>query len=369
MRLALVSSGGFDRSGRERVVPALGWLVERLAQRHQVFVYTLRFGEVPCTYPLAGATVRDLGSPRGVVRQFSALAAAMRRDGPFDVVHGYLALPSGLMAALVGRRLRVPSVVTFDSGEFVGLPDIDYGLQLRRRHRLAVALTARLATTLTVCSGYQARLARGHGLAPLVIPLGVDTTRFRPDTAPKGPSDGSFMLLRVASLNRVKDQTTLLDAFKNVLERGIVCRLELVGEDTLGGETRDRVRRLALDRFVTFRGFQSSDALPALYRQADLFVLSSRHEGANVGVLEAAACGLASVGTSVGYLADWSPDRALAVPPRDPAALADGIVSLLRNPARRRRLAAAARDWTLAHGADWTARQFEDLYSQLSPHS
>ena len=47
-------------------------------------------------YPLLGATIRDLGSPRGLRRQYDALVDALRRDGPFAVVHGYQALPSGL---------------------------------------------------------------------------------------------------------------------------------------------------------------------------------------------------------------------------------------------------------------------------------
>jgi glycosyltransferase involved in cell wall biosynthesis len=365
MRIALVVSGGVDRSGRERVTPALLWLIERLASRHELVVYVLRYHDRAYTYPLLGATIHDLGSPKGLMRQLTSLVRRMRRDGPFDVVHGYFALPPGLLAAMAGRCLGVPSVVTYDSGEFVALPDIDYGLQLRRRHRLGVALTAHLATRLTVCSHYQEQLARAHGLAPAVIPIGVETRRFT-----LAGSHGAFAggidappwrLLHVASLNRVKDQTTLLEALQHVE----AAHLDIVGEDTLGGAIGDVSRRLGLRNRVTLHGFQPTDALASLYRRAHLFVLSSRHEAANVAVLEAAACGLASVGTHVGYLADWSPDRAVTVAPRDPAALAQAINDLLADPAKRQRLASAARGWTLAHDADWTARQFETLYSQL----
>jgi glycosyltransferase involved in cell wall biosynthesis len=361
MRIALVVTGGFDPSGRERVTPALLWLVERLSSRHQVVVYVLRYYDRPTTYPLLGATIRDLGSPRGAAAQYSALVTAMRKDGPFDVVHGYQALPGGLMAVLAGKRLGVPSVATFDSGEFAALPDIGYGLQLRMRHRAAVAFTARMARRTTVCSLYQEQLAKRHGYQPLVIPIGVDVTRFTPAAAT--PAEDPIRILHVASLNPVKDQTTLLEALARPGLTGV--RLDVVGEDTLHDAVGASARKLGLESRVTFHGWQIGDALAGFCQRAHLFAMSSRHEAASVAVLEAAACGLASVGTRVGYLADWDGERAIAVPPRDPEALASAILDLIADPARRARLASTARSWTLAHDADWTVGRFEELYTSL----
>ena len=45
MRVALVVTGGVDRSGRERVIPALLSFIQRQARRHELVVYALR----PCT--------------------------------------------------------------------------------------------------------------------------------------------------------------------------------------------------------------------------------------------------------------------------------------------------------------------------------
>ena len=363
MRIALVVTGGVDRSGRDRVIPALLWLIERLARRHEVIVYALRYHEKACSYPFLGATVHDLGRPRGLRRQYAALVRALRRDGTFDVVHGYWALPSGLVAAAAGRRLGVPSVVTLDSGELVSLPRVGYGQQRLWRHRLAVTATLRLASRLTVCTGYMAELARAHSATPDVIPIGVDPDLFPSAVRPvEGPP---WRLLHVASLNPVKDQCTLLDALRRVIHRLPEIHLDIAGEDTLNGAIQDLARKFQVDGHVTFHGVQPTDAVAALYRQSHLVVVSSRHEAAGVVALEAAAAGVPVVGTAVGYIADWAPERAVAVPPVDPAALADAIEAALADLPRRRRLAAAARDWTIAHDADWSARQFERVYREL----
>src|SRR5215471_287373 len=124
MRIALVVTGGFDASGRQHVIPTLLALVERLARRHDVLIYVLRYLEQPATYPLVGATVRDLGRPAGTRQQYDRLLTALRHDGPFDVLHAYWGLPAGLVTAFAGRRLNIPTVVTCDSGEFVALPEI-----------------------------------------------------------------------------------------------------------------------------------------------------------------------------------------------------------------------------------------------------
>jgi glycosyltransferase involved in cell wall biosynthesis len=169
----------------------------------------------------------------------------------------------------------------------------------------------------------------------------------------------------VASLNPVKDQTTLLTAFHQVLHRGVDATLDIVGEDTTDGRVLDIARRLAVTAKVTFHGYVPGDRLADLYKRAHLFVLSSRHEAAGVVLLEAAVCGLPIVGTRVGYLSDWAPERATAVPSADPKALADAVVELLHDPARRERQADAAAGWALAHDSDWTAHRLEELYSAV----
>jgi glycosyltransferase involved in cell wall biosynthesis len=362
VRIALVVTGGLHSSGTEQVIPALLWFIERLARVHEVHAFSLQHLGVPATYRLLGATVHDLGRPRGRLRQWRALQRAVQITGPFDVIHGYWVDPAGLLAAHLGRQLGIPSVVTCGSGEFVSLPEIAYGLQRTLRGRTAVALACRASTRVHVASEYMRRLARAHGVETVCVPFGVDLARVTPPAdRPEGPP---WRLLQVASLNPVKDQPTLLKALA-IIRRSLDVTLDLVGEDTLGGQLARDASSLGVSEAVRFHGFLAQDRLAGLRDDAHLYVQSSLHEAAGVAVVEAAAAKLPIVGTRVGFIRDWADHGAMAVPPGDPEALAAAITSLLADPARRRQLSAAARTFAEQHDADATSRRMTELYESL----
>jgi len=364
MKIALIVPGGVDRSGRERVVPVLLWLIERLARRHSLHVFVLDYYTEPCTYQLFGATIHDLGrvtGPPGFRRNRVAarLATALRQHGPFDVAHAYWGMPAGVAATAVAEQVRVPVVVTLSSGELVSLKDISYGLQRRWLDRRAIRRMLRRASAVTVPTAYMASQLAAHRRDPVIIPMGADSTRFVPSARANGPP---WRLIRVASINRVKDYPTLLRAIAALPDS---VTLDIVGEDTLGGAMQRFAAELGIDRRVTFHGWQPTDRLAALYQSAHINVVSSRHEACNVTMLEAACAGIPTVGTLVGHVSDWHPDRAVGVAIGDSQALAENISNLVRDSDRRERIAANARRWALAHDAGWTANAFEALYSRV----
>jgi glycosyltransferase involved in cell wall biosynthesis len=369
MKIAWVVPGGVDRSGRERVIPVLLWLIEELAARHELHVFALRQYPQACHYPLLGASIHNLGNlpgPPGTrsLRRYRALLAGLRAQGPFDVLHGFWAGGGGFLAALAGKRLGLPTIVTLAGGELVALPEIGYGAQIQWWNRLRVALSFRWASQVTAASGYMCRLAKAHGVRALEIPLGVPPGWITGDSSRlSGPP---WKLLHVASLNRVKDQPTLLLAFLRVLSVEPAAHLDIIGEDTLNGEIQRLCERLGLTRHVSFHGFMPNDEIQPFYRQAHLSVLPSRHDAAPLVMLEAAACGLPTIGTfSTGYAADWHPEAAWAVPAADPQALAEAVLKLLRDPLQRAAMGRAAQQRARLHDSSWTSQEFEKLYARL----
>ena len=365
MRIALVAAGGFDRSGRERIIPSLLWLVERLARRHEVFVYVLRYHHKPCRYRLAGATIHDLGCPEGWWRQYAG--AVFRHPRRWTLRCHSRLLGSSCRIDCDRRRpaagcCRSSSRATAVSSlPFPGLTTVSNRDAAPASQSVSSLDSPRGSPS---AAGTQARHARAHDISPQTIPLGVDTSLFTERLAV--PPGSPFRLLHVASLNPVKDQATLLRAIRHLAAADLDVTLDIVGEDTMGGSLTALARDLQLADRVTFHGFRSSEQLVPLLHQSDLFVLSSLHEAAGVVLLEAASCGVPVVGSAVGYLADWAPDAATAVAPGDPAALATAIHGLLMDEPRRRQTAINAAAWARTHDADWSARAFEGLYAEIA---
>jgi glycosyltransferase involved in cell wall biosynthesis len=196
------------------------------------------------------------------------------------------------------------------------------------------------------------------------VALGVDTNLFTPPVARvEGPP---WRLIHVASLNRIKDQPLLLNAMRRLIDTGVDAHLDIVGEDTLNGAMQQLATTLGLQSNVTFCGFKPSNELVPMYQRSHLALLTSRHEAAGVVTLEAAACGLVTLGTKVGYVADFDGTRSIAVAPADPARLADAIAAALVDRPRRLQFGANAREWAVAHNADWTANRLEEIYQEIA---
>jgi glycosyltransferase involved in cell wall biosynthesis len=366
----MVVPGGVDRGETERVIPALLSLVERLTADHRVTVVALGQEPEASTYPLLGATVVNVPperhGPHRLARQVARSLRAAGSQGPPDVVHAFWASVTGLVAIAAGRRHRVPTVVHVAGGELAAMRDIGYGGALGRVAPLITRQVLTRATCVTVATDWMRDhvIAAGHRVDE-IVPLGGDRRWFTP--APSQAEPGR--LVHVASLNRVKDQTTLLRAVERARTEVPGIHLDLVGVDTLGGEVQQLADQLGLTDATTFHGFVPHLALAPILRRSQVHVMASRHEAGPLSAVEAALCGVPTAGTRVGHIADLSaltPPAAAAVAVGDHGALATEIVSLLSDAARRDTLASAARAWAEQHDADHTAARFDAIYSRLA---
>jgi glycosyltransferase involved in cell wall biosynthesis len=187
---------------------------------------------------------------------------------------------------------------------------------------------------------------------------GVDVVRFAPGPetmrAQLGIPADAPVLGFVGRLTRDKGIPELFVAFNRLLETMPSARLLLVGwfdesEDALSIYERARIQ--AHPRIIR-TGFVSDPA--PHYRAMDLLVLPTWREGFPNVVLEAAATGLPVVAT----LATGARDAVLPgvtgllVPPGDPCALAEAVLTLMRHPLRRSAMGWAARRWVVSRFLD-----------------
>jgi glycosyltransferase involved in cell wall biosynthesis len=349
-KVGIVVPGGLDPSGEINVIPALIWIVERLARRRG-----------PRTVSAFGATLH-LPANSGFAAAWKSIRAEHLRRA-FDLFHGFWAGRPGLVAAAAGRFYRRPCIMHVAGGELVSMPDIEYGGFLRLRGRASVRTSLALATSITAASEAVRGEIMALGRPSQRLPLGVDLGRWPPLT-PR-PRSEPARLIHVGSLNRIKDHAMLLDAAHRLAHGAAEFHLDLVGVDTLGGELQRRAARMGLAMRVTFHGFLPQRDLRPLMERAHVHLVSSRHEAGPVSMLEAAAAGVPTVGTAVGHVADWAPEAAIAVPVGDSRALALAVAGVLADDERRLTLAAKAQARAVEEDADWTVRRIDDLYGEL----
>jgi glycosyltransferase involved in cell wall biosynthesis len=178
---------------------------------------------------------------------------------------------------------------------------------------------------------------------------GPDTMRARLGIPPRAPVVGF-----VGRFTRDKGIPELLEAFNRLLETMPDARLLLVGwfdesEDALSVYQRARIE--AHPRIIR-TGFVSDTA--PYYRAMDLLVLPTWREGFPNAALEAAASGLPVVTTlTTGARDAVLPDvTGVLVPPGDPFALAEALLTMLEHPERCRSMGETARQWVLQKFGD-----------------
>lgn len=365
MRIALIVPGGVDPSGEYRVIPALLALIRRLAQEHDLNVFSLYQSHQPARWQFAGATIHSLGA---LPARYSGPHALLREHWrqPFEVFHAFFSGHCGLLAVGAGRLLRRPSLVHVGGGELVALPEIGYGSALRWSGRTRERLVLRGASRVTAASHPTLEALRALGVSPQRVVLGVDVSEWLTSGPAPRRAGVPARLLHIASLNRVKDQPTLLRALQRLKARGVAFHMQIVGEDTLHGAVQRLAVELDLSDRVEFVGFLTQAQLRPNVAAAHVLVHSSRHETGPLAVLEAAACAVPTVGTAVGHIAEWAPQAAVAVPVGDWCALADAIEGLLADEPRRLALGYAAQQRAITDNADQTAAAFSALYREVA---
>lgn len=362
MKIALVVPGGVDRGGEYRVIPALIGLLRQLSVHHEVHVFALFQEPSPGRWELAGATIHNIGTDPLSWRAVREIRREHRRS-PFALAHAIWSGRSGAVALAAARLLRLPCLVHVAGGELAALPDIGYGGQLGLRGRLSEPVVLRRADVVSAASSPMIATLAGFGIRAETVPLGVDLDAW-PVRTPVRRAGGALRLIQIASLNRVKDQPTLLRAVARLRAMELPLNLDVVGEDTLGGEMQRLAAQLGVGSCVQFRGYLPQRQLRAFVEAADLCVVSSRHEAGPLALLEAAVAGVPTVGTAVGHVLEWTPHAAQSVRVGDDAALAEAIRRLAVDEDARLALAQAAQARALSIDARFTARRFGELYER-----
>lgn len=252
----------------------------------------------------------------------------------FDLVHQMNPVFTGLSLSLTGTR--TPLVLGTFVPRWHGAADAAGGtapITQRAKQRvlswLARIQQSRAAGLLLATPEAISRIEDPERLRDRIyeVPHGIDLARFPPRHDP--PARPSVLFL--ANVIRRKGIFTLLEAFEQVARLMPEVELVIAGSGGDLAEVRARIDTMPALRVRVLGRVERSD-VPDLMRQHSVYCLPSYGEPFATSILEAMACGLPVVATRAGGVPHLVGDGGgRLVEPRDPGALAEALVEVLRS--------------------------------------
>ena len=359
-----------DTGGVQRVVLELSKALIRRGVEVEILCSTQPpngehgvFEDIPVTY--TGHVFRvsqALISPKLVRRLWT---------GKADLVHSHLHPWSADWAALTGKLRKTPVVLTYHS-DLVGSgwKRLVTGAYRGSLLRMTLSLADRIVVTTPDRLKVVPAL-RSFKKKVVSIPLGIDSSRFRPSKNSSGGETIGFLSLLRES-HRYKGLEVLLEALQILNKREVPVTLKVGGDGDLLSYYRSLARNLGVDEIVDFVGF-----LPPLggevvdfYNSLDVFVLPSldlRRENFGLVALEAAACGIPVVTTTGAGVAPLISEGGcgIVVSSGDTIGLADAIQNLLGDTAARIEMGRRGRGLAERLSWDKVAAEYEHLYEEV----
>ncbi|MDD5454940.1 MAG: glycosyltransferase family 4 protein [Candidatus Ratteibacteria bacterium] len=275
-----------------------------------------------------------------------------------DILHVHTA-HAHLLGGIAGKIKHKPVVVT---------RRVDFPIKSRFKYN-------RLADKIIAISKAVEKILLDAGVIEnkiVLISSGIDTSRF--DNVK--PADYLFrefnipgkrlMIGTVAHLTDHKGHTYLLDAIPKVLKEFPHCFFLFIGDGELKDSLRTKSRIAGIRDKVFFTGFRED--IPEILSILDLFILPSHLEGLCTSLMDAIYMGVPVVATTAGGIPEVVENEktGLLVPPKDPNALAEAIIKLLKDKDKRETFAAEGKKRILEKfTASRMVEQVEQVYLSL----
>lgn len=169
----------------------------------------------------------------------------------------------------------------------------------------------------------------------------------------------------IAALAPHKDHSNFLQAASLVKRDMPLVQFLIVGEGPLKNILMDLTHKLNLQDNVRFTGFRTD--VSQILSVLDVFVISSYLEGLCTSILDAQSYGVPVVATNTGGIPEiiYNGINGLLVPPRNPQALAEAIIRLLKNKALASQLADKAQETVKNFDKEIMIEKTEQFYYQI----
>ena len=285
------------------------------------------------------------------IRSLIALYFIFIRE-KFDVVHTHTA-KAGFIGRISAKLAGTPLVLHTPHGhDFYGY----FGTLASRTIILLERFAALFADRITVLTNTEkADMIKYHICAaskisvvysgidfPLFEKLNVNAAKKRSELLLK-PED--LVVGVVGRLESIKGLEYFIASIPIISREVPQAKFLIVGEGSLGNELAERVKDLNITDKVLFTGWRED--IPEILSIIDILVLASLNEAVGRVILEAGAVGKPAVATEVGGVPEIikNNETGVLIPPMDPAAMAQAVITLLKDEPKRVEMGRCAKEW------------------------
>ncbi|MHC4171647.1 MAG: glycosyltransferase family 4 protein [Planctomycetota bacterium] len=283
------------------------------------------------------------------------------RENDYDLVHAFFGFPTAWLCYRSANKL--PYIISLRGSDVPG-----YNIRLGLDYKLMAGLFRR------IWSGAALVVANSNGLRELalefmpaldirVIPNGVDTEKFRPSE--EQTLTKPIQALTVCRLISRKRIDLLIRAVARAKELGLDVQLNIAGHGNLMEQLRRLADELNIADSVAFMGAVLAEQMPQLYRDNDILVMSSAHEGMSNAMLEAMASGLPIITTRCEGVEELVVDNGLVVEQANAEQIAKAIRKIADDRQAHKQMSIAARRQAEKFGWSKVALSYIEQYHKI----
>ena len=349
------------------------------AKKHHVDVLTSNFKDLPKFENIQGVNVyrcpvlfrmsRDAASFISMISYlFTGFKKGVQliKKNNYDVINTHFALPSGPLGWVLGKFYRIPNILSIHGG------DIYDPSKITSPHRIFLFR----AVVKLVLNGAQKIVAQSMNTKnnaekyykPIkeidIIPLAFHPPVFdKISRAKLGFKTADFILITIGRLVKRKAVDVQLEAL-SMLKKEKNLKLVIVGDGPEMNSLADKIKKLDLSDKVTLAGRLSENEKFRYLSIANLYVMTSLHEGFGIVFMEAMNFGLPIVATNDGGQTDFLTDKenALLINVGDAAECAKSIKKFMKDEKLYNKCSKNNREKVKIFYADNIAAQYEEIF-------
>ncbi len=284
----------------------------------------------------------------------------------YDVFHGHGTIPEGYAAVMLAKKYRKKSAVQVHGLDAYFRLNIRNNCMAKGNYRYCKKAYENADLVLGVSNKVGEKIKESTGNVTVeTLYNGYNPDKFY-SISPVKEQDGIFKIICVGNLIPIKGIEYLIDALKEVKEKGYKFQCDIFGKGVLQKNLEITCKEYKLEE-VVFKGYQSAEIIAEAMRNSDLFVLPSYYEALGCVYLEAMASGIPVIACKNQGIAELivNKETGILVEEKNSEEIAFNIIKFIEEPEWYTEIREKALDAVKKYTWENAGKRLKSLYDNI----